>query len=149
MIEALSTRFHLTRAERSILAGLQASPVLEKLRQNAGVPFGLQDFEPGRPRNIYFIRAQTSVKIVARAIDVFLKKSRLTRLQINGHDLKNLGLEPGHAVGKILRAVLFKKIDGEVHGKNEELSAASSPRRAKPLRAAGEEWGDESNRESQ
>lgn len=139
MIEALSTRFHLTRAEKAgILAGLQVRPILEKLRQNAGTPslvykiLSRVDLE-----TIYFIRAQTSVKIVARAIDVFLKKSRLTRLQINGHDLKNLGLEPGHAVGKILRAVLLKKIDGEVHGKSGELSAARSAAAGKTVARDG------------
>jgi tRNA nucleotidyltransferase (CCA-adding enzyme) len=49
---------------------------------------------------------------------------RGVRLEITGADLLAAGLEPSPAIGRALDETLRRKLDGEVHGRDEELQLA-------------------------
>jgi tRNA nucleotidyltransferase (CCA-adding enzyme) len=67
--------------------------------------------------------------ILARAmgaswLDQYLTTWRNVELEIDGDDLIAAGVEQGPAIGRGLRAARTKKLEGEVHGRDEELAAA-------------------------
>ncbi len=67
--------------------------------------------------------------ILARAmgadwLDLYLSRWRKVELEIDGDDLIAAGIEEGPAIGRGLRAARNRKLEGEVHGREEELAAA-------------------------
>lgn len=66
----------------------------------------------------------------AEWLDRYLEEWRDVRLEIGGEDLIAAGVRQGPSVGRGLAAALRAKLDGEISGRDEELSAA--------LAAAGE-----------
>lgn len=67
--------------------------------------------------------------ILARAmganwLDYYLTAWRKIRLEIDGDDLIAAGIEQGPAIGRGLRAARHKKLEGEIHGRDEELATA-------------------------
>lgn len=69
------------------------------------------------------------VLVLARAmgaqwLDDYVATWRDVRLELGGADLIDAGIEQGPAVGRGLEAALAAKLDGEVHGRDEELSLA-------------------------
>ncbi len=67
--------------------------------------------------------------ILARAmgadwLDSYLTAWRKIQLEIDGDDLIAAGIEQGPAIGRGLRAARHKKLEGEIFGREEELTAA-------------------------
>jgi tRNA nucleotidyltransferase (CCA-adding enzyme) len=67
--------------------------------------------------------------ILARAmgsdwLDQYLTSWRGIALEIDGGDLIAAGIEQGPAIGRGLRAARLKKLEGEIHGREEELATA-------------------------
>ncbi|HEX5526187.1 MAG TPA: hypothetical protein VFX44_03180 [Solirubrobacterales bacterium] len=67
--------------------------------------------------------------ILARAmgadwLDHYLTSWSKVELEIDGDDLIAAGIEQGPAIGRGLRAARMAKLEGEVHGREEELAAA-------------------------
>ncbi len=60
----------------------------------------------------------------ARRLASYLDRTRHIRLEIDGDDLRALGLAPSPRIGEVLRSVLRLKIDGVVQGREGELAAA-------------------------
>jgi tRNA nucleotidyltransferase (CCA-adding enzyme) len=60
----------------------------------------------------------------AEWLDRYVAEWRGVRLEIGGSDLITEGVAEGPAVGRGLREALRAKLDGEVHGRGEELRAA-------------------------
>jgi tRNA nucleotidyltransferase (CCA-adding enzyme) len=60
----------------------------------------------------------------AKWLDRYVAKWREVRLEIGGSDLIAEGIVEGPAVGRGLREALRAKLDGEAHGREEELRAA-------------------------
>jgi len=54
----------------------------------------------------------------------YLGRLRHVRLEIDGADLVAAGVEPSPALGRALDAVLERKLDGELGGRDAELAAA-------------------------
>ncbi len=75
-------------------------------------------------------RGKTGVELVlARALgaawlDDYVERWRDVRLEISGDDLLSAGVAQGPAIGHGLEAALGAKLDGEVHGREEELRVA-------------------------
>jgi tRNA nucleotidyltransferase (CCA-adding enzyme) len=60
----------------------------------------------------------------AKWLDRYVAEWREVRLEIGGSDLIAEGIAEGPAVGRGLRDALRAKLDGETHGREEELRAA-------------------------
>jgi tRNA nucleotidyltransferase (CCA-adding enzyme) len=72
---------------------------------------------------IYFMALGRRRAITGRII---YYRSRLhdVRLDIDGQDLKEMGLDPGIAFGQILDSVLMAKLDGRANDRREQLALA-------------------------
>jgi tRNA nucleotidyltransferase (CCA-adding enzyme) len=73
---------------------------------------------------IIFIYAYHKEKILRENIKFFLKKLNKVHLKIKGDDLKKIGIFPPLLYSKILKKVLYAKIDKNFHTKEEELEEA-------------------------
>jgi tRNA nucleotidyltransferase (CCA-adding enzyme) len=60
----------------------------------------------------------------ARWLDRYMLEWRGVELEIDGEDLLAAGVEEGPAIGRGLAEALRRKLDGELHGRDEELRVA-------------------------
>ncbi|MCB9757617.1 MAG: CCA tRNA nucleotidyltransferase [Candidatus Omnitrophica bacterium] len=127
-IKQCAKTFHFTRLEILRLSGMVEIPrICNQLIIPRMSPSAVYEvLDPVDLEIIYFIRLTTSVSMIARRIDQFLKKSRLVDLQITGKDLKGLGFKPGRELGAVLHVVLLNKIDGKVETHQDEMVLAKS-----------------------
>lgn len=114
---------NLTRLEKaSLLECPQSGTVIDQLKKRNLKPRQVYDLLDGLPRPIiYFIRARTSVNIVAHYVDSFLKFHSKVKLSITGEDLKRLGIPEGKMMGQVIRELLLRKIDGKIASPAKEL----------------------------
>jgi len=96
----------------------------------------LSSAEPARPSEaVERARGRSGVELaLARALgaewlDRYVAEWRGVRLEIDGRALIAEGVAEGPAVGRGLREALRAKLDGEVHGREEELRAAMAAAR--------------------
>lgn len=61
------------------------------------------------------------VKLIAKDIVVKQECFQIKDLAINGHDILNLGVDPGPTVGELLKHILDKVLDGELGNEREVL----------------------------
>jgi tRNA nucleotidyltransferase (CCA-adding enzyme) len=101
------------------------------LGRGVGEARELASTEPARPSEaVERARGRTGVELVlARALGAewlerYVAEWRGVRLEIDGKDLIEQGVREGPAVGRGLAEALRAKLDGEVHGREEELHAA-------------------------
>ena len=87
--------------------------------------------EPTRPSEaVELARGRSGVELAlarvlgAEWLDRYVTEWRAVRLEVDGNDLISQGVREGPAVGRGLGEALRAKLDGEVHGKAEELRAA-------------------------
>ena len=101
------------------------------LGRSVGEARELASAEPARPSEaVERARGRTGVELVlARALGAewlerYVAEWRGVRLEIDGKDLIEQGVREGPAVGRGLAEALRAKLDGEVHGREDELRAA-------------------------
>ncbi|MCB9772061.1 MAG: CCA tRNA nucleotidyltransferase [Candidatus Omnitrophica bacterium] len=125
-ISSYAKHFHLTKSELMSLINLPGSKKILKALQTKHLrPSEIYEIlDPVDLEIIYFIRATTSVNMVARRLDQFLKKWRMVSLAINGEDLKDLGCKPGRKMGALLHRLLLNKIDGKIKSHRDEIDFA-------------------------
>jgi tRNA nucleotidyltransferase (CCA-adding enzyme) len=70
------------------------------------------------------IRSERKASLVSSRIQEFLVKYNGARLRIGGDDLKAMGLKSGPIFKAILNRVLYKKINGKLRTRREELEYA-------------------------
>ena len=68
--------------------------------------------------------AMAGCKAGERAFERYWSVLSKVRLQTGGEDVKEMGLEEGPMIGKILRSTFMAKINGEIKGKDAELATA-------------------------
>ena len=73
---------------------------------------------------IFYWAATASEGRVLERLERFLRHDSRTRLQINGDDLKRLGLNTGREIGRILNEILYQKIDGRIRTRQQALKLA-------------------------
>ena len=111
---------------------------IKAVLETKGIPKIIKFFElkKVRPSQIYrklyplthlaiiYLRLSTSSKLVHKRIDDYGSKYSLVSLNINGEDLKKLGIATNRKMGYILNSLLYQKIDGLLHSREEELKEA-------------------------
>ncbi len=75
---------------------------------------------------VVYLRLRASRGRVARRVDQYLRHDAGMRTDIDGEDLKRLGVSPGQKIGTILQKVLCMKIDGRVKDRGQQLDAAAA-----------------------
>lgn len=68
----------------------------------------------------------------AKPVLDYVSRLRAVRLEIDGNDLLAAGLAESPALGRALDATLARKLDGEVHGRDEELRVALEIAKERP-----------------
>jgi len=122
----------LTAAEPWLQVATRADAVLAAaLGRGVAEARQLASADPARPSQaVELARGRSGVELaLARALgaewlDRYVAEWRGVRLEIDGRDLIAEGVAPGPSLGRGLREALRAKLDGEVHGRAEELRAA-------------------------
>ena len=73
---------------------------------------------------ILAVMAKARSRTVSSRIEEFFGRHHGTRLGIRGNDLKALGLKPGPRFKKILNKILYRKVDGYLKTKADEIEYA-------------------------
>jgi tRNA nucleotidyltransferase (CCA-adding enzyme) len=109
----------------------RAEAVLAAALGPVGAAAELAEARPERPSQaVELARGRNPVELaLARALgaewlDRYLAEWRGVRLQIDGADLLAAGVPEGPALGRGLAEALRRRLDGEVHGREQELEAA-------------------------
>ncbi len=75
---------------------------------------------------VVYLQLRASQKKAAQRVDQYLRHDAGIRIDINGEDLKRLGVGPGKKIGTILEKILFMKINGRVKNREQQLAAAAA-----------------------
>jgi tRNA nucleotidyltransferase (CCA-adding enzyme) len=108
--------------ERVLVAAALGPPGAEEVLASMWVPKpgeGVELAERRDPVELVLARAMG-----ADWLDHYLTSWRKIELEIDGDDLIAAGVEQGPAVGRGLRAARHRKLEGEISGREEELTTA-------------------------
>ena len=122
-VKNLIDSLNLTREQKSALLNCgRARSAERKLKARNLMPRQVyQILKPLGPAIIHFIRAKTSVNIVNRYVDDFLRIYSKVKLRVTGRDLKRLGIPADKEMGKILSELFLRKVDGKLTSRAKEL----------------------------
>ncbi len=112
------------RGDRIRLITSKKVKVLSKLSERISPSCVYKMLESFSFEVIIFFYSLTSSKLAKENIREFLDRFSEVRLTIKGRDLQKLGISPPTIYGKILKKLLYKKIDGKITSKEEELQEA-------------------------
>ena len=103
-------------------AGRVAPHIVQELREREHVPSELRDLLGGEPPEALAL----ALALGARSEPILRWATDLSgvRLEIGGADLLAAGIPEGPAVGRALDETLRRKLDGRVHGRDDELRTA-------------------------
>ncbi|WP_029895148.1 CBS domain-containing protein [Desulfohalovibrio reitneri] len=73
---------------------------------------------------VLYLMARSTREEIRKGISLYLSRLREEGLDIDGEDLKQLGVPPGPRLGEILRLVQAAKVDGRADCREEQLSLA-------------------------
>ncbi len=111
----------------SILQAARSEHVLRRLSApelSRSQAYGI--LKPFHQDTVAYLRLRASPKKVVQRVDQYFRHDAGTRTDIDGEDLKRLGVSPGKKIGTILQKVLFMKIDGRVKNREQQLAAAAA-----------------------
>lgn len=127
-LDAFLRKFPFRREERESIA--QAAGSADILRKLAAPELPrsrvYEILKPLSEDAVVYARLRASGKRAARRMDRYLRHDAGARADINGEDLKRLGVDPGEKMGSILKKVLYMKIDGRAKNRKEQLEAAAA-----------------------
>jgi tRNA nucleotidyltransferase (CCA-adding enzyme) len=120
---------HLRAEERDAVArAARAAPRLAAELRRELRPSELHELLVAEPPEA--LALALAMRAPAEPILRFMTDLRPVSLEISGDDLVAAGVPESPAVGEALRAVLRRKLDGELSGRDQELSAALEVARA-------------------
>ena len=73
------------------------------------------------PEAVLFLEAQSGKEPARKAARLFLSRLSFRKTEINGNDLKKLGIPPGPVFKEILGRLLDLRVDGEIRSRKQEL----------------------------
>ncbi len=77
--------------------------------------------KPYRIEILLYMMARTGKEDIKRAISLFISQLRYISPEVNGNDIRKLGIKPGPLYKEILDAVLDAKLNGRLKNRNDEL----------------------------
>ena len=80
--------------------------------------------EPLSYEAIILLKIRLKTKIAKKRVDDYLGIYSEVKLSINGHDINELGVNLDSRFKEVLNRVFYKKLDGELESKEEELDYA-------------------------
>lgn len=83
-------------------------------------------FSALNPEMLLYLAARASSEQVRRFVSLYLTRLRAISPQLDGEDLRRLGLEPGPLFRRIRERLLQARLDGEVCSRDEEEALALS-----------------------
>ena len=110
----ISCKIHAKKMVKILKAGRKLSP--SRIYQY---------LEPLSFEVILFIMAKAAARRAKERISLFFREHNGAKISIGGKDLKALGLKPGPAYKKLLRKILYEKLDGRIRNKRDELKLAA------------------------
>jgi tRNA nucleotidyltransferase (CCA-adding enzyme) len=117
------SELHLRAGERDAVAraAREAPRLAMELRQELR-PSQLHSLLAPEP--LEALALALAMRAPTEAVLLWVTKLRDVRLEISGEDLRKAGVPEGPALGRALAETLFRKLDGDVEGREEELRAA-------------------------
>lgn len=118
--------FHFKREDmKKVLMNKNLTQVIKNLSSKDISPSrACEILKPLSYENVIFLRSMTSEEIVHNLIEDFLLQYESVKLEINGGDLKGLGMVSGRMMGSVLEKILKAKIDGKIRSVRDELYLA-------------------------
>lgn len=123
--QALSD-FAFKKGERAIVLSIKNNlNKIKRLNKHKKPHIIYRSLEPHSFEGLIFFYAYYSNKTLRKNIDYFLSKLVNVRLKVQGRDLKAAGFKPLVLYNKILRKLLYLKLDKGFKSKGGELSEAA------------------------
>ncbi|VAX36314.1 tRNA nucleotidyltransferase, A-adding [hydrothermal vent metagenome] len=121
-------KFHLTAKEqKSFLQIRSISGIIENLLKHISQPSAIYKIlKPLMPEVVWYTYLQVSDKKLKQALSQYLEKDQYCSLKITGEDLKKLGVISGQRMGRILKKVLYFKMDQGLRTKQDELKCVKT-----------------------
>jgi tRNA nucleotidyltransferase (CCA-adding enzyme) len=126
-LAALLTRL---RPDRKLAACMAHLPAMRRLaravtEERIDTPADFFRHASGlSPETVRFFAWTSPEAAVRERCAAYYLRDRHTRLSIDGHTLRRMGVPQGPAYGRILEAVLYEKINGHIHNEQEERRTA-------------------------
>ncbi|OGX24620.1 MAG: hypothetical protein A2787_07100 [Omnitrophica WOR_2 bacterium RIFCSPHIGHO2_01_FULL_48_9] len=121
-LEQLLAKFNLRKTDRVKILSIRDLERSIKTLKKDSPPSQVYRVLHVFPREtILFVRLKVINKIIQKHIADFLEKYHDVTLDINGDDLKKLGVPEGKEIQRILQAVLAKKLDGRIRSRQDQL----------------------------
>jgi len=74
---------------------------------------------------LLYLAAASTRDEVKRCISLYLTQLRRVRSELDGHDIRALGVKPGPELSRIMKRLLEARLDGEVDSRDEERQLAT------------------------
>ena len=126
-IEKVLDDFAFKKGERMIVISIRKGLLKAKKLKLLASPKAVYCFlNPYSLEAILFFYAFYPQIRLRRNIEYFLAELIHKRTELNGHDLKALGLEPSRLYGRIFKSLIYAKITKGLKTKSEEVKEARS-----------------------
>ncbi len=131
-VKEVSARFNLTkRQEEDLLTQREhireGATLLNRWSRGSRSMSELHHtLAPIRIEGLLFLMARTKSDDLRKHISHYLTHLRAMRVDISGEDLRNMGIPPSPAYGRVLSRILADKLDGKVPTRNQQLELAFS-----------------------
>ncbi len=126
-LSSVANRLNLSKTQTELLTSIaeQIKSVGQRLYeyQKNRAPLSELYFilSPVPVEGILFLMASCKLEQIKKIISLYLSKLKDMKIDITGHDLKNMGIAPGPQYGYILKEVLKAKIDGKAPHRDAQL----------------------------
>lgn len=120
------SKFPLKREELRIIGEIRDFEGVKKSLKRARRPSEIYDLLYKFHNRSLKILEKVEERGVKKKLSLYLKRYRRVSLSIKGEDLKGLGLKPSPEYGRILKQVLYAKLDKRITSKRAQLSYAKS-----------------------
>lgn len=121
-IERFLSRFGLKKNEREVIIETRGNvKSIERLKCPVSDVYVFKHLKPLKTESIIFFYAYFNQKEIRSKITRFFNDLSHIRIRLRGADLKNIGVKQESDYGRILQALLYRKIKRKFTSREEEL----------------------------
>lgn len=118
---------------------MDALPKVEAWQAENGPPSRLHGILARMPlEGLLYLVARVECEELRKKLTLYVYQGRMEKPDVNGADLRNMGLKPGPAYGRILKKVLAAKLDGVAPAREAQLALAEQLAHAEAGRQNGQ-----------